>query len=55
MKLIVAEKPSLGRNIAAAIGGMTAKSGYMEGNGYIVSWAHNARYPIRKTGDRTPR
>lgn len=39
MKLIVAEKPSLGRNIAAAIGGMTARSGYLEGNGYIVSWA----------------
>ncbi len=39
MKLIIAEKPSLGRNIAAAIGGLTAKSGYLEGNGYIVSWA----------------
>ena len=39
MKLIIAEKPSLGRNIAAAIGGMTARSGYLEGNGYIVSWA----------------
>ncbi len=39
MKLIIAEKPSLGRNIASAIGGMTARSGYLEGNGYIVSWA----------------
>ncbi len=39
MKLIIAEKPSLGRNIASAIGGMSAKSGYLEGNGYLVSWA----------------
>ena len=39
MKLIIAEKPSLGRNIAAAIGGMTARQGYLEGNGYLVSWA----------------
>ena len=39
MKLIIAEKPSLGRNIAAAIGNMQKHSGYLEGNGYIVSWA----------------
>ncbi len=39
MILIIAEKPSLGRNIADAIGGMNKRSGYIEGNGYIVSWA----------------
>ena len=38
MILIIAEKPSLGRNIADAIGGMQKKSGYMEGNGYLVTW-----------------
>ncbi len=39
MVLIIAEKPSLGRNIAEGIGGMQKRSGYLEGNGYIISWA----------------
>lgn len=39
MTLIIAEKPSLGRNIADAIGGMTKRNGYIEGNGYLVTWA----------------
>ncbi len=39
MILIIAEKPSLGRNIAAAIGNMTRRDGYLEGHGYIISWA----------------
>ena len=39
MKLIIAEKPSLARNICAAVGDMQKKNGYYEGNGYLVSWA----------------
>ncbi|MBP0978905.1 MAG: type IA DNA topoisomerase, partial [Oscillospiraceae bacterium] len=39
MTVIIAEKPSLGRNIAAAIGGMSKRDGFLEGNGYIVTWA----------------
>lgn len=39
MKLIIAEKPSLGRNIAAAIGDLKKRDGYLEGEGYYVSWA----------------
>lgn len=39
MVLIIAEKPSLGRNIAAAIGKLRSMNGYMEGEGYLVSWA----------------
>ncbi len=39
MKLIIAEKPSLGRNIVSAIGTMKNKNGYYEGAGYIVTWA----------------
>ena len=39
MKLIIAEKPSLGRNIAAAIGNMQKRQGYFENNEYIVTWA----------------
>ena len=45
MILILAEKPSLGRNIAAAIEQipgnvrLARRDGYLEGNGYLVSWA----------------
>jgi len=37
-KLVIAEKPSVARSIAAVIGAEERKDGYMEGNGYIVSW-----------------
>lgn len=39
MVLIIAEKPSLARNIGAGIGKMTNKNGYLEGNGYLITWA----------------
>ena len=39
MILIIAEKPSLARNIAAAIGALSKKKGYLEGAGYVVTWA----------------
>ncbi len=39
MILIIAEKPSLARNIVAGIGEMKKYSGYYEGQGYVVSWA----------------
>ena len=35
---MIAEKPSVARSIAAVIGAEERKDGYMEGNGYIVSW-----------------
>ena len=38
MKLVVTEKPSVARSIAAVIGAEENKDGYMEGNGYLVSW-----------------
>ena len=38
-KLVIAEKPSVGREIASVIGATTKKDGYYEGNGYLVSWA----------------
>ena len=38
MRLIIAEKPSLARNIAAGIGNMTKKPDYYEGGGYLVTW-----------------
>ena len=39
MKLIIAEKPSLARNIAAGIGKMDRRDGYLEGSGYLITWA----------------
>ena len=39
MKVIIAEKPSLARNIASAIGDFKRKDGYLEGKDYIVTWA----------------
>ena len=39
MKLIIAEKPSLARNITSAIGGLSRRDGYFEGGEYIVTWA----------------
>ena len=38
MKLVIAEKPSVAQSLAKVIGANQKKDGYMEGNGYIVSW-----------------
>ena len=37
-KLVIAEKPSVAQSIAKVIGATERKDGYMEGNGYLVSW-----------------
>lgn len=39
MIAIIAEKPSLARNIAAGIGNMTKKNGWLENDEYIITWA----------------
>lgn len=39
MKVIIAEKPSLARNIVDAIGNMKKNNGYFSSNDYIVTWA----------------
>ena len=38
MKLVIAEKPSVGIALAKVIGANQRRDGYFEGNGYIVSW-----------------
>ena len=38
MKVCVAEKPSVAREIAEVLGATARKNGYMEGNGYQVTW-----------------
>ncbi|MBN8785786.1 MAG: DNA topoisomerase 3 [Terrimonas sp.] len=39
MKAIIAEKPSVAREIAALLGATDKKDGYIAGNGYQVTWA----------------
>ena len=38
MQLVIAEKPSVGLSLAKALGITEKKTGYMEGNDYIISW-----------------
>ena len=37
-KLVIAEKPSVAQSLAAVIGATDRKDGYLEGNGWRVSW-----------------
>lgn len=37
-KLVIAEKPSVAMSLAAVLGANEKKDGYLEGNGYLVSW-----------------
>ena len=53
MILIIAEKPSLGRNICDAIGGMKKQNGYYEGEGYIVTWALGHLFQLYDIEDYT--
>jgi DNA topoisomerase-3 len=39
MKIVIAEKPSVGRELAKVFGATTRKDGYMEGKGYSFTWA----------------
>ena len=39
MKTIIAEKPSVAREIAQIVGATKRESGYLSGNGYNVTWA----------------
>ena len=38
MKLVLAEKPSVAQSIAKVLGANKRGDGYLEGNGYVVSW-----------------
>ena len=38
MKVCIAEKPSVAKDIARILGANSAHTGYMEGNGYQVTW-----------------
>ena len=36
--LVIAEKPSVAQSLSAVIGAKERKDGYLEGNGFRVSW-----------------
>ena len=55
MVLIIAEKPSLGRNIAAALGSFSRKDGYLENEKYIITWAFGHLFSLADVEAYNPR
>ncbi len=54
MRLIIAEKPSLARNIAGALGVTARREGYIEGNGYLVTWAFGHLFSLSDIEEYQP-
>ncbi|MEX1002296.1 MAG: DNA topoisomerase 3 [Crocinitomicaceae bacterium] len=53
MKLCIAEKPSVAKEIASIIGANNRKDGYYEGNGYWVSWTFGHLCTLKEPHDYT--
>lgn len=51
MIVCIAEKPSVARDIARILGANTAKNGYMEGNGYQVTWTFGHLCELKEPND----
>ncbi|MBM6993742.1 MAG: DNA topoisomerase 3 [Prevotella sp.] len=51
MKVCIAEKPSVARDIARILGANTQKDGYMEGNGYQVTWTFGHLCELKEPND----
>ncbi len=54
MKLIIAEKPSLARNIAQTIGNIKRKDGYIECGEYLVTWAFGHLFSLCDIEEYSP-
>lgn len=54
MIVCIAEKPSVARDIARIIGATASHDGYMEGNGYQVTWTFGHLCTLKEPGDYTP-
>ncbi len=51
MKLCIAEKPSVAREIAKILGARQNNDGYMEGNGYCVTWTYGHLCTLKEPDD----
>ncbi|GAB3810971.1 DNA topoisomerase 3 [Pontibacter rugosus] len=54
LKVCIAEKPSVAREIALVLGAKTRKEGYFEGNGYQVTWTFGHFCTLREPDDYKP-
>lgn len=54
MKLCIAEKPSVARDIAKVLGADSPKQGYFEGNGYWVTWTFGHFCTLKEPHDYGP-
>ena len=54
MIVCIAEKHSVGKDIARIIGATTARDGCMEGNGYQVTWTDAHLRELKEQEDYTP-
>ena len=54
MIVCIAEKPSVARDIAHVLGANTSRDGYMEGNGYQVTWTFGHLCTLKEPHDYTP-
>ena len=54
MIVCIAEKPSVARDIANVLGATTSKQGYIEGNGYQVTWTFGHLCELKEPDDYTP-
>ncbi|MDR0895558.1 MAG: DNA topoisomerase 3 [Prevotellaceae bacterium] len=54
MIVCIAEKPSVARDIADILGARERKDGYMEGNGYQVTWTFGHLCTLKEPHDYTP-
>jgi len=54
MIVCIAEKPSVAKDIARIIGANKAHDGYMEGNGYQVTWTFGHLCELKEPDDYTP-
>ncbi|WP_277069762.1 DNA topoisomerase 3 [Prevotella corporis] len=51
MKVCIAEKPSVARDIAHILGATSSHDGYMEGNGYQVTWTFGHLCELKEPND----
>ena len=54
MKVCIAEKPSVAREIAGVLGATKKMNGYIEGNGYQVTWTFGHLCTLKEPHDYTP-